>query len=311
MNKPQLSIIVPVFNSSAIAPRLFERVRTSLAGYSWELVMVNDGSADNSWEVISGLAAVYDNVVAIDLRLNCGQDNAIMAGIRESCGDHVVIMDDDLQHDPADICALYDECLKGYEVVFADFKPWKQSGIRKAGSRLNAGFASWLLGRPRGLYLSPFKILTRNLADELTRFVGPYPYIDGMLLSLTRNISSVRVHHHARHSGHSNYTMRRSGGVWFRLFTGFSVAPLRLAAVAGLAIALFGLGLMAYYLYEYFFGTRIVEGWTSIVLLLIFFGGITLMMLGLLGIYIGRIYLTLGGKPQYSVRKIIRKGEAS
>jgi polyisoprenyl-phosphate glycosyltransferase len=309
MEIPRISIVVPVYNSSEIIRELYTRVCGSLQTISFELILVNDGSSDNSWEEISKLAETDARVTGIDLRYNSGQDNAIMSGIRESRGTTVVIMDDDLQHDPADILALYEKCREGYDVVFADFKDWTQSALRKTGSRVNGSFARWLLGKPRGMYLSPFKILSRQIADEVCRFIGPYPYIDGIILTLTTRIGNIVVTHHKRFSGHSNYNMRRAAGVWFKLFTGFSVAPLRIAALTGLIIAVTGLGLMVYYLCEYFFTSHIVEGWTTMVLLLLFFGGLILMILGLLGEYIGRIYLTLNGKPQYSIRTIVKASE--
>jgi polyisoprenyl-phosphate glycosyltransferase len=309
MSIPQISIVVPVFNSSNIAGELCGSIISALNSYSFEIILVNDGSRDNSWHVIRGLAKGDKRFTAIDLRYNSGQDNAIMAGIRESKGKYIVIMDDDLQHDPADIPALYLKIAEGFDIVFANFHPWKQSAARKTGSRMNGGFAKWLLGKPKGLYLSPFKIVTRSIADELLRFNGPYPYIDGILLTLTTNIGQITVTHHERHSGHSNYNFRRSTGVWFKLFTGFSVAPLRIATLTGLVVAIIGAVLTGYYLYEYFFLKRIVEGWITIVLLLIFFGGLILMMLGLLGEYIGRIYITVNGKPQYSIREIVKSGE--
>jgi polyisoprenyl-phosphate glycosyltransferase len=309
MNKPKVSIVVPVFNSCEIAQELFRRVCSCLANIEFELILVNDGSADHSWEIISILAKKNPQVIAIDLRANYGQDNAILAGLRQATGDYVVIMDDDLQHDPADIPSMIEKCAAGFDVVFADFRVWKQSIARKAGSRLNGGFARWLLGKPQGLYLSPFKIMNGSFAKEVASFNGPYPYIDGIILSLCPSIAQVIVSHHERHSGKSNYTLQKSTNLWFRLFTGFSIAPLRIATITGLLIALIGLGLIGKYLYEYFFTTHIVEGWTTIVILLIFFGGLILLILGLIGEYMGRIYLAINGKPQYSIRAISRYGE--
>jgi polyisoprenyl-phosphate glycosyltransferase len=309
MNKPAVSIVVPVFNSCEIAPELFRRVCSCLANIEFELILVNDGSSDHSWEIISALSKQNPQVVAIDLRANYGQDNAILAGLRQVTGDYVVIMDDDLQHDPADIPSMIEKCATGFDVVFADFRVWKQSVARKAGSRLNGGFARWLLGKPRGLYLSPFKIMNGSFAKEVARFNGPYPYIDGIILALCPRIAQVIVSHHERYSGRSNYTLQKSTSLWFRLFTGFSIAPLRIATITGLLIALIGLGLIGKYLYEYFFTTHIVEGWTTMVILQIFFGGLILLILGLIGEYMGRIYVAINGKPQYSIRAISRYGE--
>jgi polyisoprenyl-phosphate glycosyltransferase len=309
VKNPQISIVIPVFNSSEIIAELYRKICGSFQYATFEIILVNDGSKDESWNTIRNLALQDSRVTGIDLRFNCGQDNAIMAGLRQATGAFVAIMDDDLQHDPADIRQMYEKCREGFDVVYGVFSHKEQSAFHRAGSRINAGFARWLIRKPKGLYLSPFKIITRELAIEISGFSGPFPYIDGILLSLTNRIAQVNVKHYPRYSGVSNYNLRRSAGVWFKLFTGFSVAPLRVAAMAGGIIALAGIGLMAYYLYEYFFTSRSIEGWTSIMLLVIFFGGVNLMVLGLIGEYIGRIYLTLNRKPQYSIRSIVSSGE--
>ncbi len=305
MKAVELSIVVPVYNSCDITAELYKRISQQLSAISFELILVNDGSTDHSWETISQLASAHSEVIAIDLRSNYGQDNAILAGLRHCCGAFVVIMDDDLQHDPADIPALLTKCKEGFDVVYSGFREWHQSAAKKAGSRINGGFARWLLGKPRGLYLSPFKIMTADLAKEVSQYSGLYPYIDGIILTQHPRLAQLVTAHHQRHSGKGNYSIKRSAGVWFRMFTGFSVAPLRIAAVLGLLIAIMGLLLALYYLGEYFFTDRSIEGWTSLVLLTIFFGGLNLMVLGLIGEYLGRIYMTISGRPQYSIRQIL------
>jgi undecaprenyl-phosphate 4-deoxy-4-formamido-L-arabinose transferase len=309
MHRPELSIVIPVYNSAGIAPELVARIHHALAGLSFEIVMVNDGSKDDSWPVVRSLALEHNEIVAVNFRANMGQDNAILAGLRQTKGAYVVIMDDDLQHDPDDIPALLEKCKEGYDIVYSGFKVWNQSVTKKAGSRINGGFARYLLGKPRGLYLSPFKILTRALAKEVAAYSGLYPYIDGIILTSQPRMAQVITSHHPRYSGKGNYNLKRSAGVWFRMFTGFSVAPLRIATALGLLTAITGIFLGGYYLYEYFFSNRIVEGWTTLVLLMIFFGGLILMVLGLIGEYLGRIYLTISGRAQYSIAEIIRHGE--
>lgn len=309
MPKPEISIVIPVFNSSKSLPELYKRISSALTEINHELVCVNDGSCDESWKVLSELALKNSNITAIDLIKNSGQDNAILAGLRNVKGNYVVIMDDDLQHAPEDIPALYKKCREGFDVCFAAFSHKRQNIIKKTGSLVNGGIATWLLNKPRGIYLSPFKIMTRNIANEIARFSGPYPYIAGILLTITQNVCQQTVEHHKRPDGKSNYNISRSASVMFKLFTGFSVAPLRLIAIIGLIVALFGFGLILYYLYDFFITKNFVEGWTTIVVLIIFFGGLTIMLLGVIGEYIGRIYLTLNNKPQYSIREIIKKND--
>lgn len=309
MNKPVVSIVIPVYNSCEIAPVLYMNICEALKNIPFEIILVDDGSIDSSWDIVNQFAIKDNRVTAVKLRVNYGQDNAILAGLRLAIGEYQVIMDDDLQHSPDEIPLMLEKCKEGFDVVYACFRVWKQSTVRKIGSRINGGFARWLLGKPAGLYLSPFKILKRELAAEVARFPGPYPYIDGIILSQAPRIAQVVTKHHKRYSGRSNYNIKRAAGVWFRLFSGFSVVPLRLATLAGFITAFTSFCMMSYYLYEYFFTDHIVEGWTTIVLLLFIFGGLILMVLGLIGEFIGRIYLIINGKPAYKIREIVKSGE--
>lgn len=309
MSKILISIVIPVFNSADIVRELYSGICDSLKNIDFELILVNDASRDNSWEELKKLASVDSRVISIDMRINCGQDNAILAGLNHVNGDYVIVMDDDLQHDPADIPALIARCQDGYDVVFADFSERKHNIVKKSGSKFNGGVARWLLGKKKDIYLSPYKIFTRSLADDIAKFQGTYPYIDGIVLSLTSSIEQITVKHNKRYSGKSNYNIKKSAGVWFRLFTGYSVRPLKLMAMSGMIITFVAFILGLYYLYEYFFTDNEVEGWTTIVLLQILFSGIVITILGLIGIYIGRIFISLNGKQPYTIREIVRKSE--
>lgn len=299
----ELSIVIPVYNSAGILETLCGRITLALSSYNFEVILVNDSSTDNSWKVIEKIAGNSDRFKGICFRKNAGQDNAILAGIRESSGNYVVIMDDDLQHYPEDIIKLYVACKQGYDVCYATFKQKKQNFLKNAGSRFNGLLARWLLKKPRGLYLSPFKVITKALACEIASFTGPYPYIDGIILSLTSNITQTKVDHHQRFEGKGNYSLEKSASVMFKLFTGFSVAPLRLATFTGMFFSIIGFILIVFYLYEFFISKNYIEGWTTIVILIIFFGGLGIMFLGLIGEYIARIFLAVNNKPQYSILK--------
>ena len=309
MIQPYISIVIPVYNSAGTLQQLHSRICSSLNGQNYQLILVNDDSRDRSWETISQICSSDNKVLAVNLRKNAGQDNAILAGLRFVKGRFVVIMDDDLQHAPEDIPALVKRCEEGFDVCYASFYRKRQSWVKRLGSRVNGMLACWVLKKPLGIYLSPFKAMKAEIAAEIAAYSGPYPYIDGIILETTSYFGQVTVEHHQRVSGKSNYTMSRSASVLFKLFTGFSVAPLRLAALTGMGIALVGLGLIFYYLYDYFIVRDFVEGWTTLVVLIIFFGGLNLMMLGLLGEYIGRIFLTLSNKQQYTIREIINPSE--
>ena len=173
-----ISVVVPVFNSADCLPELTRRIHRALQD-NYELILVNDHSSDNSWEVICSLFREYKTVAGVNLRINSGQDNALMAGLQQTRGDFVVIMDDDLQHAPEDIFQLYDQCLGGYDVCYADFSKKKQAWWKNLGSWFNGKMGEFILNKPRHIYLSPFKIIRKEVVKEIYRYNGPYPYIDG------------------------------------------------------------------------------------------------------------------------------------
>lgn len=310
MSEIEISIIIPVYNSSEIIIELHQRISQALQDrYSYEIIFVNDCSKDDSWQKISALAKQYRSITGVNLRKNSGQDNALLAGLRLSKGNYCVIMDDDLQHDPNDILKLYAECKKGYDVCFANFTSRKQNAVKNIGSNVNGKMAEILISKPKGIYLSPYKIINRSTVNEIAKFAGPYPYIDGIILTITQNFAQIDAEHQTRLKGKSNYTFSKSVSVFMKLFTGFSVIPLRMATITGFIATLVGFLLSLKYLYDYFIAKNFIEGWTTVVVLIIFFGGLILTTLGIIGEYIGRMYLTLNNKPQYSISEIVKSEE--
>jgi len=305
MQNPEISVVIPVFNSGSILSELNRRINNALVDFSFQIIYVNDCSEDNSLEFLEKFAKEAKNIIAIDLMKNVGKDNAIIAGLRIVKGNYIIIMDDDLQHAPENIPDLLIKCKEGFDVCFASFDKKKHSFIKKAGSKLNGRVASWLLIKPKGIYLSPFKIMRAEIAAEICRFTTPFVYINGIILTITHNICQIDIPHYKRFSGKGNYTIYKSVLEIIKLFSGFSIAPLRIATVFGLIISLIGFGLILLYLYKYFFSSNYVAGWTTLVVLILFFGGLIVMLLGLIGEYIGRIFLTLSNKPQYLIKKII------
>ena len=290
--RPEISVVIPVFNSEGNLAPLCAQIAEALAGIRHEVLLVDDRSRDRSWEVIREIAGRTPEVTGIRLRKNSGQDNAIMAGLRSARGNYIVVMDDDLQHSPADIPALYRECAKGFDVCYAKFSVKRQAAWKNAGSWLNGKTAEVLIGKPPGIYLSPFKVVARGVVREIVRYRGPFPYIDGLIFMITSNITQIEsVAHHERLAGESNYTLWRSVKVFLKLATNFSALPLRAAAVLGFACALLGFVLTAYFLAEYLVTEKVPEGWTSLVLINLFFFGVTLIAIGLVGEYVGRLFV--------------------
>ncbi len=299
----EISIVIPVFNSEDCLCELHRQIRDAVTA-SHEVIFVNDHSADRSWEVICTLARHHANVSGLSFRRNFGQDNAILAGIRHAKGNYVVIMDDDLQHSPKDIMRLYDRCREGYDACFANFSEKRQALWKRLGSWLNGKVAELMLDKPGSLYLSPFKIIRGSVAREIATYHGPYPYVDGLLLTYSDRLSQIEAEHARRYAGKSTYSLIRSMSVWGKHVTGFSIFPLRAATFTGIFAAIAGMLLGIFYIVRYFY-TNEVEGWTTIVVLLLFLGGLILMALGIIGEYVGRSYLVLNQKPQYSIESTV------
>jgi undecaprenyl-phosphate 4-deoxy-4-formamido-L-arabinose transferase len=302
-----VSIVVPVYRSETILPHLVEQVETAMqrpdvAG-RFELILVNDASPDNSWNVIRDLAARYPFVRGICLMRNFGQHNATMAGLNQSRGDVVVIMDDDLQHPPQTILDLVDAVRGGFDVCYTTYVDRQHAAWKKIGSWLNDRVASFLLRKPRGLYLSSFKALHRRVVREIVRYDGPYAYIDGLILDVTRRITSVPIPHQKRLEGEGNYNLRRSLSLWLKMATSFSVIPLRVASFIGAVLAgVAALALVAVIVDKLRY-PETPAGWASVMTIVLFLGGLQLLFLGVIGEYLGRAYLKLNRKPQFAVRE--------
>ena len=304
----ELSVVVPVYMSAECLPELARRFHDAVAHRfaAYELILVNDGSPDISWQVISSLAAAYPFVVGLNLRKNVGQDNAIMAGLHYATGDVVVIMDDDLQHDPSDIALLCRPLGEGFDVVYAAFEQKRQALWKNLGSWFNDRVAVIVLGKPTDVYMSPYKAIRKEVVQEIVKYDGPFTYVDGIIFNITSHITQVPVEHHTRFAGRSNYSLIRSIRVWLKLATGFSVIPLRIAMFTGGAISLLALLMALFFVVQALVLDRIPEGYPSLVVTLSFLGGIQLMALGAVGEYVGRIFLTQNRTSQFTVKAVAR-----
>lgn len=300
----ELSIVIPVYRGERTIEPLVHKLFEHLAGrYRLEIVLVNDGSPDDSAAVCRRLAARHSQVKFINLSRNFSEHNAVMAGLNYATGQYVVIMDDDFQNPPAEVVKLVEEARKGYDVVFSYYAHKRHNPLRNLGSWFNNLVASVLLDKPRDLYLSSFKALNRFVVGELVKYDGPYPYIDGLILRFTRNYSRVLVAHDPRHEGKSGYTLRKLVGLWLNMFTNFSVLPLRLASYAGFLFSIIGLGTAGVFAVEKLIDPSIQAGWTSVIVSLFIVGGVQLFALGMIGEYLGRLFLKDNGRPQFVVRE--------
>ena len=304
--RPEISIVVPVYRSEKILPLLADQVFAAMdaakLAASFELILVNDASPDGSWDVIQQLAAQHAFVKGICLARNFGQHNATMAGLNHAQGEIVVIMDDDLQHPPQTIMALVGAVRDGYDVCYTRYVNRKHPIWKRVGSWVNDRAASFLLRKPRGLYLSSFKALHRRVAQDVIRYDGPYAYVDGLILDITNHITSVPIEHQARHEGKGNYNLRRSLSLWLKMATSFSIIPLRVASFTGMMLAAVSAIVMIFIIVQKLLHPETPAGWTSLVLTVLFVGGLQLLCLGVIGEYLGRAYLKINHKPQFAVR---------
>ncbi len=310
MNAPEigLSIVVPVYRGAATVGLLVEALSRLSPEGGLEVVLVNDGSPDNSAEVCRALVGTAGvPIVYIEHARNFGEHNAVMTGLRHVSGRFVITMDDDLQNPPEEVVKLYDHArLDGWDVVYTRYARKEHAGWRNLGSQFANGVADLLLDKPRGLYLSSFRCMAAPVVREVTKYQGPYPYVDGLLLQVTQRIDSIEVRHLPRAEGRSNYNLRRLVLLWLNLATSFSLAPLRLATLLGLVMALLGAIGAAATIVEALGSDRVPSGWASTMTVILLVAGVQSMILGVLGEYVGRTFLSANGKPQGAIRTVER-----
>jgi undecaprenyl-phosphate 4-deoxy-4-formamido-L-arabinose transferase len=310
MDRPYtLSIVVPVYNGAGSIGELVHALEALDIPGGHEVVLVNDGSPDNSREVCLELVRTAKvPVTLVDHARNYGEHNAVMTGLRHARGKWVINMDDDLQNPPSEVVRLLTYAQEnGFEVVYTYYDEKQHAGWRNLGSRFTNWCATQLLDKPKGLYLSSFRCMSAFLAERILDYHGPFPYIDGLILQITRDIGRLKVQHLPRAIGRSNYTLRRLVRLWLNMFVNFSVMPLRLATVAGMFLAGIGLlGVIVVFI-EAMIRRDTPPGWGSLMAAVLFLSGTQLMILGIFGEYLGRIYLTLNRKPQATVRQIYKR----
>ncbi len=269
--------------------------------YDIEVVLVNDGSKDNTFEVLKSLADNDNCVVAINLSRNFGQDGATMCGITAATGDYIVVLDDDGQNPPCEAHKLLDEIEKGYEVVFAKYHKKKDSAFKKFGHDLNDKMVNSLIGKPKNIELNSYFVMTSFVRDQMIKYQGAYPYIWGLMLRTTDNMTNVYVEHKAREVGESTYTLSKLVGLWFDGVISFSIKPLRITSVLGFFATFLGFVMAVIIVIDtILYGD--VEGWTSLIATILLIGGMQMLMLGMLGEYVGRNFLNNNNSPQYIVK---------
>jgi len=305
-----LSFVIPLYNSAATIASLVREIETLEVEGGHEIVLVNDGSRDETTEVCRRLIAEAKiPITLVEHARNFGEHNAVLSGWRQARGDFFVNLDDDGQNPPSEAVRLWRHAQKqGLDVVFGHYETKQHTPWRNFGSWLTNRVTDLALDKPAGFYLSSFRCVRGSIAPEVVAHTGPFPYIDGLLLQVTQRIGSLNVTHAARRAGASGYTFRRLVRLWMSAWINFSVLPLRIATVLGLVSAvggLLGLGLVAW--------LRLTHqgpafGWGSLMAALLVFSGTQLLILGVIGEYIGRMFISVNRRPQSVVRGVERGG---
>ncbi len=302
--RKKISVIVPCYNSEKSIKAVVENVLHTLKEkYICQMILVNDYSKDNVWDVITELCSCYDNVIGLSLARNFGQQSARMAALEYVTGEYVVFMDDDGQHEASDILRMIDKLETGYDIVYAYFRHKKESGFRVWGSKINRRMTDWVMGTPKNVHTSSFFVARRFVVDKLRDYYNPSPYIFGYFMHITRNIADIEVEHHERIYGKSGYTLRKLIGLWMEGFTGFSIVPLRIASIVGMGMAVAGFIWGIVCILHKLLNPAVAAGYTSLIAVILFCCGMIMIMLGLLGEYVGRIFMNLNHLPQYVVRE--------
>lgn len=305
----KISFVIPCYNSEDTISEAIYEIETTMKNhnhYSYEIVLINDCSQDNVWKKIEELCKSNNKIKAINFAKNFGQHAALIAGYRETDGEIVVSLDDDCQTPAKEVFSLIDRIDENCDVVYASYKNKKHSTFRNIGTLFNNLMCEIMLNKRKDIKITSFFAAKRFVIDEVIKYKNSYPYVPGLVLRTTRNIENVPVTHRVREKGKSGYSFAKLLGLWINGFTAFSIIPLRISTILGFTSTIIGVlyGLRII-IHKLFLNTITVQGYASIVALILFIGGIIMMMLGIIGEYIGRIYICINDSPQYVIKNQI------
>lgn len=305
----KLSIVIPCYNCEKNIEKViddFQLAFTQIKKWEYEIILVNDCSKDNTFGKLKEIVQQYRDVVVINLSKNVGQHAAILAGFRYATGDLVATADDDGQTPLENIVKLINKIEEGYDVACARYIDRVQpSMFRKFGTKMSRKMTDWLIDKPKDIRLSTFFVARNYIIKELIKYDQPYPFINGLLARVTSNIANVDMNQNARNSGQSGYNLKKLLHLWLNGFTAFSIKPLRVASLSGMIFCVIGFLLAIVTIIRKILDTNILVGWSSLFSIILIVGGIILCMLGLLGEYIGRIYMCINMTPQYVIREVM------
>lgn len=308
MKKEKLSFVIPCYNSTNTITEVVKEINfimaTALKSYDYEIILINDGSPDGTtYASIKELVKNNKKIKGINLSRNFGQPSAVMAGLNKASGDYIVCGDDDGQTPFTELPKLLAKIKEGYDVVEARYAVReKRSLFRRFGTFLNESMATWLIAKPKGLELTTYWVIKRFVADEMILYRNPYPYLGGLMMRTTQNVCNVDVSHRKRLSGKSGYSLKKMIRLWLNGFTSFSVKPLRLVTFLGILIAAAGFLSGIYIIVNKLLNPAINAGYSSMMTVLLLMFGLNFFFFGLIGEYIGRIYISLNRAPQFVIK---------
>ena len=303
-----LSFVIPCYCSERTIEEVIAEIHSKMtekSDWTYEIIVVNDASPDNVYSVLISLAHSDHRIKVINLVKNSGKPSAQMAGYAFAKGDIIVDLDDDGQCPIDKLWDLIEPLNNGYDVVYARYSKRKQSAFKNFGSKINALMARYIIDQPKDLYISNFSAHKHFVSAEMIKYKNPYPYCTGLILRTTSNIANVDMEERERTAGVGHYTFRKSLSLWLNGFTAFSVKPLRIATFLGAVCALFGFLFGVVTIIHKLLNPAMPAGYSSTMAVLLFVGGMIMLMLGLIGEYVGRIYISINNSPQYVIRETV------
>ena len=311
MSKKLISFCIPCYRSEKTLEGVINEIDESMKkmdSYDYEVILVNDGSPDDTWGKICEVAkkSARQNVLGINLAKNFGQHAAIMAALNASAGDYVVCLDDDGQTPADEVDKLIAALENGADVAYARYSHKQHNLFRNFGTAMNEWMASVMLGKPKDLYVSSYFAVKRFVVNEMVKYESSYPYVIGLVLRTTRNIVNVDVTHRKREVGQSGYTLGKLFALWINGFTAFSIKPLRIATFTGAIFAVLGIIYGIYTVIKKFVLPDVQIGFSALMSAVVFMGGAIMLLLGMIGEYLGRLYISQNKNPQFVIRETTR-----
>ena len=302
-----ISVCIPCYKSANTLPIVVEAIREQFhkRDEEYQIVLVNDGSPDDTFGTILRLCNEDKNITGINLSKNYGQPSAKLAALKQAKGDVVVFMDDDGQHPADGIFKLVDKLNEGYDVVYADFKNKQHSVFKRMTSNMHNAIAEFMGNKPKGVKRSSFTAWTRTVVDAMMTYKSPFISIGSFLMTVTNKYGNVEIEHRKRLEGSSGYTLKKLIRMWLNIFISFSMMPLRMATYLGFLFSGCSFIGIIYLFIRRFLHPIKVSGYTSTMLAILFVGGVLMVILGIMGEYLGRIYMTISGMPQYYVKEVV------